>query len=59
MFAVNETWITKENKNIFIENYKFFPASRNKETVGKIRGGIGWFVYEKLRKWIKIMYDMV
>ena len=57
MFAVNETWITKENKNIFIENYKFFPASRNKE-MGKIRGGIGWFVYEKLRKWIKIMYDI-
>ena len=57
MFAVNETWLSNENKNIHIEGYKFFPLCRGKE-MGKNRGGIGWFIREDLRKWIKIMFEM-
>ena len=56
ILAVNETWLSNE-KNININGYKFFPVCRKKE-LGNIRGGIGWFIREDLRKWIKILYNM-
>ena len=56
IFAVSETWLSNEDK-ISMEGYKFFPVCREKE-LGKIRGGIGWFVREDLRKWIKILYNI-
>ena len=57
MFAVSEIWISKEDKNISIDGYKFYPFCREKK-LNKVRGGVGWFVREDLRKWIKIMYEI-
>ena len=56
LFAVSETWLSNEDK-ISVNGYKFFPVCREKE-LGKIRGGVGWFVREDLRKWIKILYNI-
>ena len=56
IFAVNETWLSN-GTDININGYKFFPLCRKKE-LGKTKGGIGWFIREDLRKWIKILYNI-
>ena len=56
IFAVSETWLSNKEK-ISVNGYKFFPICRDKE-LGKIRGGIGWFVRDDLRKWVKILYNI-
>ena len=38
-------------------NYKFYPLSRKKEKE-QSRGGVGWFVKESLKKFIKIFYEI-
>ena len=57
IFAVNETWLSKEKTINIINGYKFFPLCRGKE-LGNIRGGIGWFIREDLRNYIKILYSI-
>ena len=57
IFGVCETWLHGENEKLNIPNYKFYPLSRKCEKV-QSRGGVGWFVKEKLKKHIKILYNI-
>ena len=57
IFGVCETWLDKDNDSLKIPDYKFYPLSRKKENL-QSRGGVGWFVKESLRKYIKILYEM-
>ena len=56
-WGVCETWLDKNNDSLSIPDYKFYPLSRNKEN-HQSRGGVGWFVKESLKKYIKILYEM-
>ena len=59
IFGVCETWLNKENESLNVPNYKFYPLSRKKEQEkGQSRGGVGWFIRESLRRYIKILYDI-
>ena len=57
IFGVCETWLNKGNENLNVPNYKFYPLSRKKEKE-QSRGGVGWFVKESLKKYIKILYEI-
>ena len=57
IFGICETWLNKDNEKIIIPNYKFYPLSRKMEK-DQSRGGVGWFIKETLKKYIKILYDI-
>ena len=57
IFGVCETWLHRENEKLNIPNYKFYPLSRKCEK-DQSRGGVGWFVKEKLKKHIKSLYNI-
>ena len=57
ILGVCETWLNKNNENLNIPNYKFYPLSRKKEK-DVSRGGVGLFIKESLRKHIKILYKI-
>ncbi len=57
IFGVCETWLSSSNENFSVPNYKFYPLSRQKEKE-QSRGGVGWFVKEPLKKFIKILYEI-
>ena len=56
IFGASETWLN-ENTTIKIPGYKFFPIHR-KNNKGPQKGGIGVFVKESIRKYVKIRYDL-
>ena len=56
IFGVSETWL-HENDKIAIPGFKFYPINRKKEK-GATRGGIGLFIKEELKKFIKVRYDL-
>ena len=59
IFGVCETWLNKGNDALNIPNYKFYPLSRSNERErGQPRGGVGWFIRESLRRYIKVLYDI-
>ena len=58
IFGVNEIWLeNSEAKEVSITGYKFYPVCRSKEK-GPIKGGVGVFVKEEKRRWVKILYDI-
>ena len=57
VFGVCETWLRKGENTVQVENYKFYPYSRKTEG-GVIRGGVGLFINEEYKKWIKVLYDI-
>ena len=56
IFGVSETWLN-ENDKIDIPGFKFYPLNRKKEK-GATREGLGFFIKEDLKKFIKIRYDL-
>ena len=56
IFGVSETW-GKDKDSIKIPGYKFYPLHRN-VSKGPVRGGIGLFVNENIKKHVKIRYDL-
>ena len=56
IFSASETWLG-ENDAIKVPGYKFFPIHR-KNNKGPQKGGIGVFVKESIRKYVKIRYDL-
>ena len=59
IFGVCETWLNKGNDALNMPNYKFYPLSRSNERErGQPRGGVGWFIRESLRRYIKVLYDI-
>ena len=57
IFGVSETWIGNEENKINIPGYKFYQICRKKEK-GATRGGIGIFIREEQKKWIKVLYNI-
>ena len=55
--GVCETWLNKSNENVVLPEYKFYPLSRKKEN-DQSRGGVGWFIRNSLKRYIKILYDI-
>ena len=56
IFGVCETWL-KENDDIHLPGYKFYPQNRKKEA-GPSKGGIGFFINNNIKKHVKIRYDL-
>ena len=56
IFGVSETWL-KENDEVSLPGYEFFPLNRHTK-VGPTRGGIGVFISDQMRKYVKIRYDL-
>ena len=56
IFGVSETWLTNQDL-ITLPGYKFYPYNREK-VKGTTRGGVGIFIKEEIRKFIKILYDI-
>ena len=56
IFGVSETW-GKDKDSIKIPGYKFYPLHRN-VLKGPVRGGIGLFINENIKKHVKIRYDL-
>ena len=56
IFGVSETWLKKEDK-VSLPGFEFYPLNRG-EQVGPTRGGIGIFISDKIRKYVKIRYDL-
>ena len=57
IFGVCETWLNKGNENLVVPEYKFYPLSRKKEN-DQSRGGVGWFIRDSLKRYVKILYDI-
>ena len=58
IFGVSESWLKKGEKSIHVNDFKFYPCSRGEE-LGVIKGGVGLFVREDFKKWIKILYNIL
>ena len=56
IFCVCETWIREEDQ-VYIPGFEYFPLNR-KKCKGPIKGGIGLFIRDNLRDFIKIRYDI-
>ena len=57
IFGVCETWLNKGNEHLVVPEYKFYPLSRKKEN-DQSRGGVGWFIRDSLKRYVKILYDI-
>ena len=57
VFGVCETWLKKGENTIKVEDYNFYPYSRKTEK-GSNRGGVGLFIKNEFKKWIKVLYDI-
>ena len=53
IFCVSETWI-RENDQVYIPGFEYFPLNR-KKCKGPIKGGIGLFIRDNLRDFIKML----
>ena len=56
IFGVSETWL-KDGDDINLSGYKFYPFNR-KKVKGTTRGGVGIFVREEIKRFVKIRYDL-
>ena len=53
---MEETWLS-DNQNITLPGFKFYPWNRKKEK-GMSRGGVGIFIRNEIKQFIKIRYDL-
>ena len=56
IFGTSETWL-KDKVKISIPGYKFYPVNR-KVNKGATKGGVGLFIKEEIKKYVKIRYDL-
>ena len=56
IFGVSETWLTNQDQ-ITLPGYKFYPYNREKRK-GTTRGGVGIFIKEEIKRFVKILYDI-
>ena len=58
IFGTSETWLGENNKtDVSIDNFTFYPLNR-KKIKGASRGGIGIFIKNSLKDYVKIRYDI-
>ena len=53
IFGVSETWLKKNNEDINLPGFKFYPASR-KNISGAARGGVGVFIKTEIKIMLKL-----
>ena len=56
IFGVSETWL-RDQDQITFPGFKFYPFNRKKEK-GTTRGGIGIFIREEIKSFVKVRYDL-
>ena len=58
IFGVSETWLkTQGNNGVALPDFSFYHISR-KVKKGPVRGGVGVFIRNHLKKYVKVRYDI-
>ena len=53
LFGVSETWLRKGEISIHIDDYKFYPLSRETADKGSPRGGVGFLLEKRLENGLR------